>query len=426
MSAYSIRIENIGKQFKIGNRKQPLNFREAIAQMARAPWKWGSNIFRKKGNLNGGEQNRIWALQDVSFKAKQGEVIGIIGRNAAGKSTLLKILSRVTEPTCGKGEINGRIGTLIEVGAGFHPELTGRENVFLNGVTLGMKRDEIKKKFDEIVNFSGVEEFIDTPVKRYSSGMFLRLGFAVAAHLEPDILIVDEILAVGDIEFQKKCMGKMDKVAKEGMTVLFVSHNMGAVTRLCDRAIWLEKGMVKMDGNSQEVVSKYIALGCQEIGAWVNTENRDNRPAILKQARVVSRRENRSREVPTVFEFYEQLKVIIEYEIKKSVKNFQTYLLLRGPDGSIIWASHDTDGTDWSGEERDPGMYFSTCLFPEGILRPGWYQISVGIKGKPREIVEDEHLDVISFQISEVGYRFNADPRMGILTPCLPWNIERQ
>ena len=218
----------------------------------------------------------IWALKDVSFDINRGEVVGIIGRNGAGKSTLLKILSEITEPTEGRVEIHGRVGSLLEVGTGFHPELTGRENVYLNGAILGMKRAEIERKFDEIVAFAEVEKFIDTPVKHYSSGMYLRLAFAVAAHLEPEILIVDEVLAVGDAAFQKKCLGKMAGVAKEGRTVLFVSHNMPAITRLCERAILLDEGRLLQDGVSHQVVKAYLnaGLGTTAMREWPDPTKR--------------------------------------------------------------------------------------------------------------------------------------------------------
>ena len=242
MSQTVIRAEGLGKEYIIGACEQPREtFREMLMSAAAAP-------FRRLHRLGGRAlpEDRIWALKDVSFEMKEGEVVGVIGRNGAGKSTLLKILSRITEPTTGRVEIRGRVSSLLEVGTGFHPELTGRENVYLNGAILGMGRAEIKRKFDEIVDFAGVEKFLDTPVKRYSSGMQVRLAFAVAAHLEPEILIIDEVLAVGDAEFQRKCLGKMDDVARGGRTVLFVSHNMGAVRDLTQRCFLMEKGRLTM------------------------------------------------------------------------------------------------------------------------------------------------------------------------------------
>lgn len=257
MSDIAIRVENLTKKFFLGERVGIKTFREAIQDLVTAPFRvW------KKNGANGEEKvdtdREIWALKGVSFEVKHGEVLGIIGPNGAGKSTLLKILSRITEPTGGYAEIRGRVGSLLEVGTGFHPELTGRENVYLNGAILGMSKAEIRRKFDDIVAFAGVEKFIDTPVKRYSSGMQVRLAFAVAAHLDPEILIIDEVLAVGDAEFQKRCLGKMNEVARSGRTVLFVSHNMAAVEGLCRRALLLNRGNKEADDAADTVVHRYL------------------------------------------------------------------------------------------------------------------------------------------------------------------------
>jgi lipopolysaccharide transport system ATP-binding protein len=254
MSGTVIKIENLSKRYIIGHETgMPyLALRDVITEAAK-----NINPFSKPESANSKEE--FWALKDINLEIKQGEKIGIIGRNGAGKSTLLKILSRITEPTIGKVKIKGRVASLLEVGTGFHPELTGRENIFLNGAILGMRKEEIKRKFDEIVDFSGVEKFLDTPVKRYSSGMYVRLAFAVAAHLEPEILLIDEVLAVGDAEFQKKCLGKMDDVAKQGRTIVFVSHNMGAVRQLCERGIWIDKGNIKFTDSVDKIVSLYTS-----------------------------------------------------------------------------------------------------------------------------------------------------------------------
>ncbi len=260
MSDIAIRVENLGKRYKLGGQKSG-SFRESLSRMFRKPQ--SGNGRPEVVNSDSGLQtpdSAFWALKDINFEIKRGEAVGIIGRNGAGKSTLLKILSRITEPTKGRYEIFGRVSSLLEVGTGFHPELTGRENVYLNGTILGMKRWEVKAKFDEIVAFSGVEKFIDTPVKHYSSGMQVRLAFAVAAHLEPEILIIDEVLAAGDAEFQKKCLGKMEDVTGEGRTVIFVSHNMGAVEHLCDRVIYLETGGVFLDGyETIDIIGRYLS-----------------------------------------------------------------------------------------------------------------------------------------------------------------------
>ena len=255
MSDTAIRVDGLGKQYRIGEAVSYKTLREALLKVVTAPLHWIT------GNGDGPGHETIWALRDVSFEVKQGEVLGIIGPNGAGKSTLLKVLSRITEPTEGQAEIYGRVGSLLEVGTGFHPELTGRENIFLNGAILGMKRSEINQVFDQIVAFSEIEKFVDTPVKRYSSGMYTRLAFAVAAHLDPEILMVDEVLAVGDTEFQKKCLGKMGDIATGGRTVLFVSHNMGTITDLCEKVVLLQHGRLAEIGPTEDVIATYIRQG---------------------------------------------------------------------------------------------------------------------------------------------------------------------
>jgi len=268
MSNTVIKVENLSKQYRIGTKEGYKTFRETLVDAAKAPflriggaWSiarraWSKSINSKLPALSSelsSPEDTIWALKDVSFEVKQGQVVGIIGRNGAGKSTLLKILSQITEPTEGRIELRGRVGSLLEVGTGFHPELTGHENIYLYGTILGMDRWEVTRKFDEIVAFAELEKFIETPVKRYSSGMYMRLAFAVAAHLEPEILLVDEVLAVGDASFQEKCLGKMENVSKEGRTVIFVSHNMASIANLCSKALWLESGRVKNSGDSIHV-----------------------------------------------------------------------------------------------------------------------------------------------------------------------------
>lgn len=307
MSDLAIRVENLGKRYRIGERTQGMfrykSLRESISslfQRSNAPSLHHSN-------------DSIWALRNVSFEVRRGEVVGIIGRNGAGKSTLLKILSQITEPTEGYAEIHGRVGSLLEVGTGFHPELTGRENIYLNGAILGMKKAEIDRKFDEIVAFAGVEKFIDTPVKHYSSGMYVRLAFAVAAHLEPEILFVDEVLAVGDAAFQKKCLGKMGGVAKEGRTVLFISHNMAAVRTLCSRVAWLNSGILIKCGNTEDVVGDY------EKAEVISAKMSDclverNREEFPKESFYISRVAlyDDSGELTGVFHYNDQLILIVD------------------------------------------------------------------------------------------------------------------
>jgi lipopolysaccharide transport system ATP-binding protein len=275
MSDIAIRCEGLGKRYRIGGYEHSKHLRDTLTHAMSAPFRRVRSAFQGGGKLAAGIDT-FWALKDVSFEVKHGEVVGVIGRNGAGKSTLLKILSRITEPTAGRAKIQGRVGSLLEVGTGFHPDLTGRENIYLNGAILGMKRAEIRRKFDEIVDFAEVEKFIDTPVKHYSSGMYLRLAFAVAAHLEPEVLMVDEVLAVGDVSFQEKCLGKMGKVAKEGRTVLFVSHNLSAVQHLCNRAMLLRLGNVKALGSTLDIIGHYLSDAADEhqvsISEWHDRE----------------------------------------------------------------------------------------------------------------------------------------------------------
>ena len=262
MSDIVLKIENLGKKYTIGHQTENgryMALRDVLMQNVRSFWYKTKDLVQGRPIIKGDTQEEVWALKDVSFEIRRGEVVGIIGRNGAGKSTLLKVLSRITEPSAGRVTIKGRIASLLEVGTGFHPELSGRENIYLNGAILGMTRQEIKRKFDEIVAFAEVEKFLDTPVKRYSSGMYVRLAFAVAAHLEPEILLVDEVLAVGDAAFQKKCLGKMGDVAREGRTVLFVSHNMGAINALCPKTVLLEQGSIVLIGDSSRVTETYLA-----------------------------------------------------------------------------------------------------------------------------------------------------------------------
>lgn len=259
-----VTVEGLGKRYRLAHQADEpyVALRDVLASALSAPLRW----LRSSHRGPAGRAEDFWALRDVSFNVARGEVVGIIGRNGAGKSTLLKILSRITEPTAGRVTLDGRVASLLEVGTGFHPELSGRENIFLNGAILGMTRAEIARKFDEIVGFANVERFLDTPVKRYSSGMYVRLAFAVAAHLEPDVLIVDEVLAVGDAEFQKKCLGKMHEVSRGGRTVLFVSHNMSAVQALCGRCIWLDKGTVVYQGPADQCISQYLSPSLKDSG----------------------------------------------------------------------------------------------------------------------------------------------------------------
>jgi len=443
-SNIAIHVEKVSKCYRIGLKEE---MHESLVSGLLSFMKSPLNNYRKYRSLynfddidpDANDLDLFWALRDLSFKVEKGEVLGIVGKNGAGKSTMLKILSKISFPTRGQIEIRGKSSSLLEVGTGFHPELTGRENVYLNGTVLGMKKKEIDRKFDEIVEFSGVEKFLDTPVKRYSSGMNVRLAFAVAAHLEPEILIIDEVLAVGDAEFQSKCLGKMGKVAKEGRTVLFVSHNMGAITQLCSRVLWIEGGRVREDGLPMDVVTNYLSSGAEGEGNWIrpSEEGDAERGAWLKGARVASAR---GTEGPPFFNFGERAKIEIDYEVRDEVRDCSVYLFLRDSFGNLLWVSHDNDEFFQLGQVRGPGTYRSTCEFPESLLQPGQYFISLGISGKPQtgqcftllskegkttNAVQKEYHDVLKFNISDAGYPF-VQKRIGMLSPSLSWKLERQ
>jgi lipopolysaccharide transport system ATP-binding protein len=323
---YVIKASSLGKRYRLGNTIDlQRTFRETImtwpghlAKKFKPSQKKGLSNENPKKNNDQEANDFFWAVQDINFEIKQGEIVGIIGRNGAGKSTLLKILSRITAPTTGHARIKGRIGSLLEVGTGFHPELTGRENIYLNGVIIGMSKAEVKKKFDEIIAFSEVEKFIDTPVKRYSSGMRVRLAFAVAAHLEPEILLVDEVLAVGDLAFQKKCLGKMGNVAKTGHTILFVSHNMGAIRNLCTRCIYLDHGRTVNDGETESIIDEYINNTVNEasnnIPFPVEAGNGTCIPVSLKFFSMEGEQKN-------LFRLKEKWKIVLEFEMFKAAKD---------------------------------------------------------------------------------------------------------
>jgi len=379
MSDTVIRVENLGKRYKIGKREGYLTLRDTLASAFKSPLRWS----RKRNSspamshqpsatsLEPSANNYIWALKDVTFEVTQGEVVGIIGRNGAGKTTLLKILSRITEPTEGYAEIKGRIGSLLEVGTGFHPELTGRENIYLNGAILGMKKREIDKKFDEIVAFAEIEKFIDTPVKYYSSGMYVRLAFAVAAHLEPEILLVDEVLAVGDAAFQKKCLGKMGDVAKEGRTVLFVSHNMGAIQKLCPRSILLEEGRLSLNGESTEVIRQYLG-GARRADGRLNTAGRHFPPRCVEIRDAWLEKEGVQ---TSCLLFGDRADIIIQVEVKEP-KVFSVELILRQADGMPVAFAPSGLAFDWE-LDGAPGVITIRAELPPARLAVGNYSVDI-------------------------------------------------
>ena len=370
----AIKVENVGKRYRIGLKEK---IHDSIFGAAFDFVKSPLHNFRKYRSLYSfDEDNRdsnssdiIWALKDVSFHVKPGEVLGIIGRNGAGKSTLLKILSRITDPTTGHAEIRGRIGSLLEVGTGFHPDLTGRENAYLNGTILGMKKREVDRKFDEIVEFSGIEKFIDTPVKRYSSGMKVRLAFSVAAHLEPEIMIIDEVLAVGDSDFQKKCLNKMEDVGQEGRTVLFVSHNMQAVSRLCERAILLDAGGIVKDGPSDQIIRDYLTsdLGTTAAREWVNPDNAPTGTAVrLRAVRV----RNGDGKISDTIDIRQAFKIEMQYDVRESGHVLLPHFGLNNDRGQCAFITVDQDPA-WRNSPRPAGNYISTVLIPGNLLSEG-------------------------------------------------------
>ncbi len=367
----------------------------------------------------------VWALKDVSFDVKQGEVLGIIGKNGAGKSTLLKLLSRVTAPTTGTLKAKGRIASLLEVGTGFHPELTGRENIFLNGAILGMTKEEIKRKFDEIVDFAGVERYIDTPVKRYSSGMYVRLAFGVAAHLESEILIVDEVLAVGDAEFQNKCLGKMKDVSSsQGRTVLFVSHNMGAVKNLCTHAVLMQNGTLRQDGQTADIIDAYLAGGneVERYVEWVPEERPSTNEIEVKSIKVFDSKER----LDTILTTTDEIKISIEYEVKAAIKDLRVALNLLTSDGVNVFSTSDFNFQEAS-RLRTPGHYTSHCYIPGKLLNAGVYVASIDFDVPvTRGIING--LKVV-FTISELIYNqlgiTMANKPAGVVHPYLEWEVNR-
>ena len=367
-----ITAEQIGKRYRLGTRASSyVTVRETLMTALRAPF----SLQRENGK---GDGSTIWALRDVTFEVKPGEVVGIIGANGAGKSTLLKILSRITEPTTGRVELFGRIGSLLEVGTGFHPELTGRENIFLNGSILGMARREIKRRFDEIVAFAEVSQFIDTPVKRYSSGMYLRLAFAVAAHLEPEILVVDEVLAVGDAAFQKKCLGKMDGIAREGKTVLFVSHNMTAIRSLCPRAILLQHGHKAMEGETGACIDRYLTEIYKEASNEANLE-KDRRMKIANQALHIERVRISSPEGRPLVRAGEPVEIQLDFCVSDLIEGVVLGISVQSVDSVNILECRSSQ--HYGAIDRlSPGKYRVDCRIDQNILSPGLYFLGVGAR----------------------------------------------
>jgi lipopolysaccharide transport system ATP-binding protein len=411
-----IKVESLSKRYQIGAVRGHTSLRDTIAAGLRAP-------LHRLMNGKDKPDDTIWALRDVSFEVAPGEVVGIIGRNGAGKSTLLKILSRITKPTKGHVELQGRIGSLLEVGTGFHSELTGRENIFLNGAILGMSKREIEAKFDEIVAFAETEQFLDTPVKRYSSGMTVRLAFAVAAHLEPEILIIDEVLAVGDVAFQKKCLGKMNEVAKHGRTILFVSHDLSAVNALCERAILLHEGALIMNGPTREVTTHYLDTANKLYSpvTWVDFPRGKSDEIELRRTDIEQRGSSTS-----AIDCREPFTILFEYENRKLLADSRFFIVIRNSRGDIVFTTSDYDLITEEASNRRVGRFLSEVNVPGGLLKAGSYFATIGADIKNERVIFVEN-DVLDFEVFESGDDTLAErhKRVGLVAPLLKWQISQ-
>ena len=380
MGDVAIRVEGLGKRYKLGGRAPYMRFTEALAKAAAAPFRGLSRLAAGARDAAPDSEDSFWALKDVNFEIKKGEAVGIIGRNGAGKSTLLKILSRITEMDQGSIDIYGRVGSLLEVGTGFHPELTGRENIYLNGAILGMKRPEIKKKFDEIVDFAEVEKFLDTPVKRYSSGMYMRLAFAVAAHLEPEILVVDEVLAVGDAEFQKKCLGKMSEVAENGRTVLFVSHNLNAIEDLCEKVVFLERGSIRaLSSKVRDVLREYLS-SAETAGipsAW-SSGALDSSCDVFKAKRFfIGNASGELEHMPIRAD--EDVYVFIEGDVLRADPALNFGYAIYSEGGTCLYWTISTDTPIESWPDIEIGSLRLRSQLPRRLLNQGHYRLELAV-----------------------------------------------
>jgi lipopolysaccharide transport system ATP-binding protein len=418
----TVSAEGISKLYRIGEYKAGYQtLRDSLAHTARR----ALHLEHVDHSLE-----ELWALKDVSFSIDEGQVVGFIGRNGAGKSTLLKILTRITPPTEGTATIRGRVGSILEVGTGFHPELTGRENTFLNGAILGMKRAEIRSKFDEIVEFSGVEKFIDTPVKRYSSGMYVRLAFAVAAHLDPEVLIIDEVLAVGDYEFQQRCMGRIEDISKSGRTVIFVSHDMQAIARLCNRAYWLEHGRVVAEGESEVVVTNYLQSQSGNASVWVHPgadePRRDEEVVRIRELRVV----DRDGTAVSAIDVREPIGIEFRFTVLRGDVPFLPKIKLANQRGELAFNAMDADPR-WL-EPMEPGSYVTTAWIPANLLNEGFVSVDAGFfsLAAPKLHPHINIPNVLSFHVRDPG---EGDSAKGLFTgqlrgavrPLLEWSLER-
>lgn len=417
MTDVAIAADGLSKRYRLGSGAHRYGrLTESLSNAFATPFR---RLLRR--GASSPSEELLWALRDVSFEVQVGEAVGIIGRNGAGKTTLLKLLSRITEPTEGRAILRGRVGSLLEVGTGFHPELTGKENVYLNGAILGMSRAEITRRFDEIVEFAGVGSFLDTPVKRYSSGMQVRLAFAVAAHLEPEILVVDEVLAVGDVAFQRKSLGKMGEVAREGRTVLFVSHNMGTIARLCERGIWLDEGRVRAEGEMDQVIGQYLGVAAGGSSEYLVDDPMHAPGDEVIRLRAV-RVKNNHGNMATYLDARHPVYIEIDYTLLKPTSGLRTGFRLLSSDGTILFTARDSDGVDLA-VERSAGTFTSRCEIPGRLLKGGQYAVTV-TADTPRVKVNFQVESAVSFWVESFDFSLQRN-RPGIIAPELRWVVER-
>lgn len=409
----AIDIRNLGKQYLLHDTPPYMALRDVVSQSVK-------RIFTASE-----KNNKFWALKDINLKIEPGERVGIIGRNGAGKSTLLKIISRITPPTTGEAFIRGRVGSLLEVGTGFHPELTGRENIYLNGSILGLKKTEISRQLDAIIDFSGVEKFIDTPLKHYSSGMQLRLAFSVAAHLEPEVLLIDEVLAVGDLEFQQKCLGKMEEVSKQhGRTILFVSHNLSYISGLCDKAILLDKGELITQGITSSVISEYISR-THQYSQKETSNNPGNKTVRLRSIRTL----NSKKEAAESFAADEAIDIEMEYEVLEEGHVLWLGYNLHNQEGQNLFDTHSVNTREYN-EPHTPGVYKATAQIPAHFLNTGMYFISCAVFNHLQQEIHFHEKDVLVFHVHDVFDRLTARGSSpghfpGLVRPLINWKIQK-
>lgn len=427
MTKTIVEIKGVSKKYKIQRPESYVTLRDKISDFLKKP----SILFKNLKKIISND-SVFWALNDITLDIRKGETLGIIGKNGAGKTTLLKVLSRITSPTMGHIKLYGRVASLLEVGTGFHPELSGRENIYFNGSILGMKKKEIDNKFDEIVDFADVHEFIDTPIKRYSSGMQVKLAFSVAAHLEPEILLIDEVLSVGDIAFQKKSLGRMEKIVNEGRTVIFVSHNLGAVQRLCTRTILLDQGSIVMNGPTDKVIAKYAGNSTGQMGQqeWTNDTAPGNEVVRILSIKVLDKNEN----ISVHFDVRDPITIEIQYKVLKSIEPQCVTFVFHNELERPIFISRDNSYSPWSCVNNPLGIYKSSCFIPPDFLNHGMISVAIivepmdAIRRYPRPLVKDAVVFYVGDKMNPEGtrgnYPFEWESYVSV-RPRLHWTVKK-